>query len=63
LQQVDQRLAAHEAWFVRFRNVAVKLLRRRTEATAPGAPAEAPAPQAGPGFNQPMTEGEGGEFE
>lgn len=62
LQQVDARIGVHAEWFAKFRSNAMKLLNRRLRAAQETGPPAAPQPPA-PGFNQPMAEGEGGEFE
>lgn len=49
LQRADARIATHEAWFTKFRNAAIRLLRHRLT----------PPPQE----PQPMTDGERSEFE
>lgn len=57
LQRADGRIAGHAEWFLKFRNYAIRSLRRELEKAEPAAD---PASRV----NQPMAaEGEGSEFE
>ncbi len=58
LQSIDARVAPHAEWFQKFRDYAVKSLRRRERK------AELQSePPPGDGLNQPMAEGEGDQYE
>jgi hypothetical protein len=62
LAQVDARVSQHQEWFQRFRDYAVKALRRRLAKAAEPAPPESPVEPPLPGHNEPMQD-EGPHFE
>jgi hypothetical protein len=64
LQQVDRRVTVHAEWFLKFRNYAVKILRKRAQsAVDPSGDTQPNTKPQAPGFNEPMSGSEGGEYE